>query len=411
MVTDNKGPKGARMAGLQPLDEELNSECRALAEALRQQFEALGVSVRRYAMRRYLNPGTLSRYLAGSRVPQWAFVQNLLADVAADRGAAVTPEAMNLLRGLHRAAQRTSASMTKAVAQLQQQLADADREARRSSAHKDVLDDALVERNERIADLEVRLSLQPLNSGDVEEEALLVERNRLAAEVTRLRAELTQAQSRAELAEVRCDLLERQLALVEVQRGIDPAEQLLTAVGNLRHPLPEGVRPKVLLVDDQPANLLALKSALQVPDQELVAVSSGVDALRQLLQHEDFAVIILDVQMPAMDGYETAAHIKRRARTRHIPIIFLTAIGSDADYSMRGYSVGAVDFIVKPFDPWALRAKVAVFVDIYLERQQRGGPDGPPGLPASAAITAPAPPSGEGAGPRTATGVAGAGIA
>ncbi|MBB4928836.1 response regulator [Kitasatospora kifunensis] len=373
------------MAGLQPLDEELNSECRALAEALRQQFEALGVSVRRYATRRYLNAGTLSRYLAGSRVPQWDFVQNLLTDVAEDRGAAVTPEAMNLLRALHRAAQRTSASMTKAVAQLQQQLADADWEARRSSARMDVLDDALVQRSERIADLEVRLSLQPLNPGDADEQTILAERNRLAAEVTRLRAQLTEAQSRAQLAEVRCELLERQLALVETQRGIDPAEQVFAAVESVRHLLPEGIRPKVLLVDDQPANLLALKSVLQVPDQELVAVSSGQDALKELLQHEDFAVIILDVQMPGMDGYETAAHIKRRAKTRNIPIIFLTAIGTDADYSMRGYSVGAVDFIVKPFDPWALRAKVAVFVDIYLERQLRSSQGRPPAITAPSA--------------------------
>ncbi|WP_344443413.1 response regulator [Kitasatospora nipponensis] len=360
------------MAGLQPLDDGLNSECRALAEALRQQFEALGLSVRRYATRRFLSPGTLSRYLAGSRVPQWSFVQTLLTDVAEERCVALTPEAMDVLRRLHSAAQRTSVSMSKAVAQLQLQLADADREARRSSARKEILDDALVDRNERIADLEVRLSLQPLDPGDADEETILAERNRLAAEVTRLRAQLTEVQSRVELAEERCELLERQLALVEVQRGLDPGEQLFTAVESVRHLLPPGIRPKVLLVDDQPANLLALKSVLQVPDQELVAVASGKDALKELLQHEDFAVIILDVQMPGMDGYETATHIKRRAKTRNIPIIFLTAIGADADYSMRGYSVGAVDFIVKPFDPWALRAKVAVFVELYLERRLRG---------------------------------------
>ncbi|WP_228718099.1 hypothetical protein [Kitasatospora acidiphila] len=147
---------------------------------------------------------------------------------------------MNLLRALHSAAQRTSASMSKAVAQLQQQLADADREARRSVARKDVLDEALVQRNERIADLEVRLSLQPLSPGDTDEATILAERNRLAAEVTRLRTQLTEAQARAELAEERCELLERQLALVEVQRGLDPGEQLFTAVESVRHLLPPG---------------------------------------------------------------------------------------------------------------------------------------------------------------------------
>ncbi|WP_228718651.1 response regulator [Kitasatospora acidiphila] len=146
------------------------------------------------------------------------------------------------------------------------------------------------------------------------------------------------------------------------------------------------MRPKVLLVDDQPANLLALKSVLQVPDQELVAVTSGKDALKELLQHDDFAVIILDVRMPGMDGYETAAHIKRRTKTRNIPILFLTAIGADADYSMRGYSVGAVDFIVKPFDPWALRAKVAVFVELYLERRLRADQDQPLAITAPPAV-------------------------
>ncbi len=75
--------------------------------------------------------------------------------------------------------------------------------------------------------------------------------------------------------------------------------------------------------------------------------------------------------MPDMDGYETAAHIKRRSRTRDIPIIFLTAMGLDADHSIRGYAAGAVDYIVKPFDPWALRAKIAVFTDIHLQRRDR----------------------------------------
>jgi len=356
------------MAGLQPLDADLNSQCRALAETLRAQFDVLGVSVRRYALRRYINAGTLSRYLAGTRVPPWKFVLDLLTDVAEEHGAPATPEAIDVVRQLHKAAHSTNASMTKALAQLQLQLADADREVRRSAARKDVLDDALVDRNQRIAHLQVRLNLEA-DPSDPDVETIVDERNRLAAEVARLRARLGEAQGRVVRAEARCELLERQLALVEVQRGKDLGDDVFPAVTSVRHLLAPGIRPKILLVDDKAANLLVLENVLEAPDQQLVAVSSGQDALRELLQHDDFAVIILDVQMPDMDGYETAAHIKRRAKTRNIPIIFLTAVGNDPDHSVRGYSVGAVDFIVKPFDPWALRAKVAVFVEIYLERR------------------------------------------
>ncbi|GAA1935212.1 response regulator [Kitasatospora viridis] len=367
---------------MQPLDAELNNECRRLAQTLREQFDVLGISMRRYALRRFVNVGTLSRYLAGSRVPPWKFIEDLLTDVAAERGVAATPEAIDVVRRQHQDAQRTNASMTRALAQLQQQLADADREVRRTAAHKDVLDDALVERNQRIADLQVRLNIEAAATAavtDLDVDTLLVERNRLAAEVARLRAQLCETRSRMAQAEARCELLERQLSLVEVQRGRD-GEDAFPAVQSVRHLLPAEVRPKVLLVDDRPTNLLALKSVLDVPDQELVTASSGQDALKELLLHDDFAVIILDVQMPGMDGYETAAHIKRRAKTRNIPIIFLTAIGNDPEHSVRGYSVGAVDFIVKPFDPWALRAKVAVFVELYLERRLYQDPPLPPGV-------------------------------
>ncbi|MPY45816.1 response regulator, partial [Streptomyces phyllanthi] len=130
--------------------------------------------------------------------------------------------------------------------------------------------------------------------------------------------------------------------------------------------------PKVLIVDDQPDNLLAMTAVLCTLDQELVAVPSGQEALKALLDHDDFAVIIMDVQMPDMDGYETAAHIKRRPRNRDVPIIFLTAMGTDPEHSARGYAAGAVDYIGKPFDPWVLRAKVAVFTGIYLERRLSG---------------------------------------
>ncbi|WP_255310835.1 response regulator [Streptomyces viridosporus] len=124
-------------------------------------------------------------------------------------------------------------------------------------------------------------------------------------------------------------------------------------------------------VDDQPDNLLAMTAVLATLEQELVMVSSGREALKALLDHDDFAVIIMDVQMPEMDGYETCAHIKRRPRTREVPIIFPTAMDPGSEYSARGYAAGAVDYISKPFDPWALRAKVAVFTSIYLERHSQ----------------------------------------
>ncbi len=125
-------------------------------------------------------------------------------------------------------------------------------------------------------------------------------------------------------------------------------------------------KAKILLVDDRPENLLALEAILSALDQTLVRASSGEEALKALLT-DDFAVILLDVQMPGMDGFETAAHIKRRERTRDIPIIFLTAINHGPHHTFRGYAAGAVDYISKPFDPWVLRAKVSVFVELYMK--------------------------------------------
>jgi CheY-like chemotaxis protein len=128
-------------------------------------------------------------------------------------------------------------------------------------------------------------------------------------------------------------------------------------------------KAKILLVDDRPENLLALEAILSALDQTLVRAASGEEALKALLT-DDFAVILLDVQMPGMDGFETAAHIKRRERTRDIPIIFLTAINHGPHHTFRGYAAGAVDYISKPFDPWVLRAKVSVFVELYMKNCQ-----------------------------------------
>jgi CheY-like chemotaxis protein len=128
-------------------------------------------------------------------------------------------------------------------------------------------------------------------------------------------------------------------------------------------------RAKALLVDDRKDNLLALEAILQGLPVLPVAVESGEAALKQLLT-DDFAVILLDAQMPNMDGFETASHIKRRERTRHVPILFLTAADRDAQLALRGYAAGAVDYLTKPFDPWVLRAKVSIFVELWTKTQQ-----------------------------------------
>ncbi|MEV4579232.1 response regulator [Nonomuraea jabiensis] len=123
-------------------------------------------------------------------------------------------------------------------------------------------------------------------------------------------------------------------------------------------------RTKILLVDDREENLIALEAILSSLDLVPVRARSGEEALKALLNTE-FALILLDVRMPGMDGFETAAHIKRRERTRNIPIIFLTVVDSAPDYAFRGYAAGAVDYLTKPFDPWVLRAKVSVFTELY----------------------------------------------
>jgi CheY-like chemotaxis protein len=130
-----------------------------------------------------------------------------------------------------------------------------------------------------------------------------------------------------------------------------------------------GQLAKVLLVDDRRDNLLALEAILQGLPVQSVSAHSGEEALKQLLVN-DFALILLDAQMPGMDGFETARHIKRRERTRHVPIIFLTAADRDAHLALRGYAAGAVDYLTKPFDPWVLRAKVSVFVELWAKTQQ-----------------------------------------
>ncbi len=126
---------------------------------------------------------------------------------------------------------------------------------------------------------------------------------------------------------------------------------------------PADDRVNILLVDDQPANLVALEAMLQGLGQNLIRAESGREALKWLLTHE-FAVILLDVKMPDMDGFETASLIRQRDKSRHTPIIFLTAADKSHTQAVRGYSVGAVDYLVKPVVPEFVRSKVAVFVEL-----------------------------------------------
>lgn len=127
-------------------------------------------------------------------------------------------------------------------------------------------------------------------------------------------------------------------------------------------------RARILVVDDDERNLLALSEVLE-PLADVVTATSGRTALRELL-NGDFAVILLDVFMPEMDGYETAALVRERSQTARIPIIFLSAVNKETEHLMRGYAMGAVDYVFKPVEPAVLKSKVAVFVDLFLLRQQ-----------------------------------------
>ena len=131
----------------------------------------------------------------------------------------------------------------------------------------------------------------------------------------------------------------------------------------------------LLLVDDVAENLVALEAALEPLGHRLVSARSGEEALRYLLKEDDFAAVVLDVQMPGLDGFATAEAIRERERTKDVPILFLTAMSRDDEHSLRGFAAGAVDYIFKPVDPEVLRAKVSVFVRLYaadrdLRRQQ-----------------------------------------
>jgi two-component system, sensor histidine kinase and response regulator len=149
-------------------------------------------------------------------------------------------------------------------------------------------------------------------------------------------------------------------AMRTVDGGLD-AEAGQPTAGPIDRPTDD--RVNILLVDDQPANLVALEAMLQSLGQNLIKADSGLEALKCLLTDE-FAVILLDVKMPEMDGFETAELIRQRDKSRHTPILFLTAGDNTQTQAVRGYAVGAVDYLVKPVVPEFVRSKVAVFVEL-----------------------------------------------
>lgn len=128
-------------------------------------------------------------------------------------------------------------------------------------------------------------------------------------------------------------------------------------------------RAGILLVDDMEDNLIALEAVLGSLNEPLVRARSGEEAMKALLRQR-FALVLLDVRMPGMDGFETATNIKRLDQTKDVPIIFLTGAEDDPGYAFRGYSTGAADYLTKPFDPWVLRAKVSVFLDLHRKNLQ-----------------------------------------
>src|SRR5580698_6274051 len=128
--------------------------------------------------------------------------------------------------------------------------------------------------------------------------------------------------------------------------------------------------PKILLVDDREDNLLSMESILESDGYGFIKATSGRQALKILLAEFDFALILMDVKMPNLNGFETAALIYEREKLKHIPIIFITANNYGDEYIFKGYRAGAVDYIYKPVNPELLRAKVSVFIDLYRKNQR-----------------------------------------
>ncbi|MBA3980982.1 MAG: two-component system response regulator [Alcanivorax sp.] len=129
------------------------------------------------------------------------------------------------------------------------------------------------------------------------------------------------------------------------------------------------IQQKILMVDDQPANLVSLDAILEAPHRELIKAHSGPEALKVLLK-EDISLVLLDVQMPGMDGFEVAELMRQRKDTQNIPIIFVTAISKEQKYVFKGYQSGAVDYLFKPLDPLILQSKVNFFLQLDQQRRE-----------------------------------------
>jgi CheY-like chemotaxis protein len=130
------------------------------------------------------------------------------------------------------------------------------------------------------------------------------------------------------------------------------------------------MRPKILLVDDRDDNLLSIESLLEPGGYQFIKASSGREALKILFTELDFALILMDVQMPNLNGFETAEMIYQREKLKHIPIVFITAHHYGEENIFKGYQAGAVDYIYKPINPQLLKAKVAVFIELYKKNHQ-----------------------------------------
>lgn len=360
------------MGGLTPLPEGLSREERQLSEALRTLFEGLGVSVRRYAARRHRDPGSLSRYFNGSRIPPWEFVIDLLTDISEHLGKPPTPMAVSRLRELHRAALEASKAPQHVIQALRDKLGEADRDARTSALQQQVLMEALTDRRHRIADLQVQLNQseasriesdlrasKELTLREEELDRMRAEKEALEFTVAQLEEQLIETQRRHAEAETRCELLERELESAE------SANLTHNSTPSDYSGAPFTGRAKILITDDDRTNADRIENILAPIEQDVLIAPSGTSALEIIENNSDIAVILISHPLDGGDGaYSLTSQIKQ-GNGKDIPVIFLGVPQDEPHSTFRIYAAGAVDAIDQPVDPWVLRAKVAVFVELY----------------------------------------------
>ncbi|WAL75724.1 response regulator [Kitasatospora sp. YST-16] len=341
--------------GLPPMSVEPGAELREFAAELRTLFLRLDApAADTLAARCTPGPQACADYLAAVRIPPWEFVEALLDALpdAPDR-----PDVRERLRRSRLAALRVAPPIGWAVRQIEGQLHAAEREVQEADEEAEQAERELAHARPAPAAPDTPdASGTPADGTDPAQHAAL------------LAEKAGQARERSARAAARRDLMQRQLVLVERQQGTTAAPPGPTGAAAAESGGADPL-PKILLVDDRPENLVVLEALLGPHGHHLVCATSGPDALRALMEPDDYAAILLDVQMPGMDGYETAAHIRGRARTRDIPIVFVTAIGSGPDHARHAYAAGGADFIPKPVDPWTVRAKVASFVELHRARR------------------------------------------